>query len=600
MNQPGFIFGGDTGTSYEQLQRQRKIADSLRAANSRTPRNVGEGIHAITRALVAKSWDKQNDRQEQTMRDDLNSSLEGIFGGWGGGASGDYGSAGTYTPPSPWGEMFPAGREVDPNAPQNPRMATKMPATPDMPAGSLDIGTTDPWAGKEDIKAGIFAGESGGDYDAVFGYQNRPGGKFAGVKPTDMTVGEVLQFQDPQGEYGQWVKGQVGRVATPVGAYQVVGTTLRDAVKAGVVDPNARFDQATQDKVGEWVLSTQGTGAWEGYRGPQSGGGQQRGQGVRTAQAGGLTPEVMKMIQVMNNPMLPAGQRQVLGALLQQRMQGNDPMRQLDMEYKRAQLDQIRNPQKDPPKVEEINGVAATWDAQRGQYVPVEGFGNKNKPDAEGESKLRKEFQGLAPVKAFQEQAGAMGRIVASAENPSPAGDLAMVFNFMKVLDPGSVVRESEFATAEGATRWLQESEEAGMVMPRPIASAIRKLATGERLSNSQRQDFVDRAAAIYRQSESQFNTLAEQYDITANDYGYDAGRTIPDSRYRPEGRVPSREFSPRPQARTGSVQPDTDQPEQSGGMTFETFAQDPSAQAAAERYGVTLEEMWEIKRGAK
>ena len=34
--------------------------------------------------------------------------------------------------------------------------------------------------------------------------------------------------------------------------------------------------------------------------------------------------------------------------------------------------------------------------------------------------------------------------------------------------------------------------------------------------------------------------------------------------------------------------------------MTFETFAQDPSAQAAAERYGVTLEEMWEIKRGAK
>lgn len=34
--------------------------------------------------------------------------------------------------------------------------------------------------------------------------------------------------------------------------------------------------------------------------------------------------------------------------------------------------------------------------------------------------------------------------------------------------------------------------------------------------------------------------------------------------------------------------------------MTFEEFAQDPSAQAAAERYGVTLQEMWDIKQGMR
>ena len=111
----------------------------------------------------------------------------------------------------------------------------------------------------------IFAGESGGDYDALFGYQNRPDGKFSGVKVSDMPIADVIKFTSPSGEYGQYVKGQVGRVATPVGAYQVVGTTLRDAVKALELDPNQKFDKATQDKIGQHILKTQGTGAWEGY-----------------------------------------------------------------------------------------------------------------------------------------------------------------------------------------------------------------------------------------------------------------------------------------------------------------------------------------------
>jgi hypothetical protein len=119
---------------------------------------------------------------------------------------------------------------------------------------------------------GIFAGESGGDYNALYGYQNRPGGRFAGTRLTDMSVGDVMQFTDPRGDYAAYVRGQVGRTATPVGAYQVVGTTLRDAVNALDIDPSTPFNQATQDRIGEWIFSTQGTGAWEGYRGPQAGG----------------------------------------------------------------------------------------------------------------------------------------------------------------------------------------------------------------------------------------------------------------------------------------------------------------------------------------
>lgn len=122
----------------------------------------------------------------------------------------------------------------------------------------------------EEIRNGIFAGESGGDYNALFGYANRPGGQFSNVQVSDMSVNDVMRFTDPSGPYAQTVKGQNGRVATPVGAYQIVGKTLRGAAKALGLTGNERFDRATQDALGQYILSTQGTGAWEGYRGPQS------------------------------------------------------------------------------------------------------------------------------------------------------------------------------------------------------------------------------------------------------------------------------------------------------------------------------------------
>ena len=153
--------------------------------------------------------------------------------------------------------------------------------------------TTPEW---EKIRSGIFAGESGGDYDALYGYSNRPGGQFANTKLTDMTVDEALQFSDPSGPYGQWVKGQVGRVATPMGAYQIVGSTLRDA-KAGLgLTGNEKMTPQLQERLGQYIYQTQGTGAWEGYRGPQSG--------------GQLSPE--RAAQILQSPNVPAAAKELV------------------------------------------------------------------------------------------------------------------------------------------------------------------------------------------------------------------------------------------------------------------------------------------------
>lgn len=128
---------------------------------------------------------------------------------------------------------------------------------PDAPPG---------WA---QIRNGIFAGESGGDHDALYAFSNRAGGPFQSVKVSQMTVDQAIQFSAPGGDYARWVKGRIGRTATPMGAYQIVGDTLRSAKKAMGLTGDEMFDDATQERIAQWIMKTQGTDAWSGYRGPR-------------------------------------------------------------------------------------------------------------------------------------------------------------------------------------------------------------------------------------------------------------------------------------------------------------------------------------------
>ena len=119
----------------------------------------------------------------------------------------------------------------------------------------------------ERLKSRIFATESSGDYNALYNYANREGSPFAGFKLTGMTVDEALEFANPSGPYAQYVKGQVGRVATPMGAYQVVGSTIADAKKGLGLTGSEMMTEDLQDKIGKWIYKTQGPSAWEGLKG---------------------------------------------------------------------------------------------------------------------------------------------------------------------------------------------------------------------------------------------------------------------------------------------------------------------------------------------
>ena len=89
--------------------------------------------------------------------------------------------------------------------------------------------------------------------------------------------------------------------------------------------------------------------------------------------------------------------------------------------------------------------------------------------------------------KEFKTVEDSFARIQAVALKPSAAGDLALIFNFMKMLDPGSTVRETEFANAQNA---------AGV--PEIVRAQWARLKNGERLGEVQRADFLGQTEALF------------------------------------------------------------------------------------------------------
>ena len=132
------------------------------------------------------------------------------------------------------------------------------------------------------------------------------------------------------------------------------------------------------------------------------------------------------------------------------------------------------------------------------------------------ETTVRKEYAQHA--KPYFEVRDAYSRVQQAAANPSAAGDLSLIFNFMKILDPGSVVREGEFATAQNA---------AGV--PDRVMNLYNRMLSGERLNPTQRQDFVAQAHGLFDRQEQQYQAVQNQYRGISERSGLDPRNTILD-----------------------------------------------------------------------
>lgn len=131
----------------------------------------------------------------------------------------------------------------------------------------------------------------------------------------------------------------------------------------------------------------------------------------------------------------------------------------------------------------------------------------------------RKEFENEQTVKNFrvlrpqfrtmQDNVQAQEAAIRAGKPPSAANDIALVFNFMKILDPTSVVREGEYATAKNT---------AGV--DARILNAYNAALDGTFLRPEQRRNYLRTANIAYKQARDAYNQRAEQYRGYARDYG--------------------------------------------------------------------------------
>jgi hypothetical protein len=139
------------------------------------------------------------------------------------------------------------------------------------------------------------------------------------------------------------------------------------------------------------------------------------------------------------------------------------------------------------------------------------------------EEKIRKEWQGRS--KMYSELQGTFNTLEASAKSENGPGDIALITGFMKMLDPGSVVRETEFATAR---------DTAGLFTQ--LSNRLEKAKNGQLLDNKQRNEYIalskkylESAQAKAAQERKDLGIVVKNYNLNPqNVFGAETAPTQP------------------------------------------------------------------------
>jgi hypothetical protein len=129
---------------------------------------------------------------------------------------------------------------------------------------------------------------------------------------------------------------------------------------------------------------------------------------------------------------------------------------------------------------------------------------------------LRKELQGRPEFKAYQEVATAFDKVQRAAKGGNAASDMSLVFGYMKLLDPGSTVREGEYANAQNATG-----------VPGQLINLYNKSIDGQLLNPAQRASFVKEAGNLFGVHRNRFDSLSKQYSGLAQKLGADPADVV-------------------------------------------------------------------------
>lgn len=180
-----------------------------------------------------------------------------------------------------------------------------------------------------------------------------------------------------------------------------------------------------------------------------------------------------------------------------------------------------RAPEKEPAEPEALRALKQIYGEGSPQYIQAaQQYARKITSHAPAASvsvntgqkgfdntlKLRSDFRSEPIYKAHQEVQSAHAQITQAIKQESPAGDLAAATKIMKILDPGSVVRESELGMAMAASGMLDR-----------LTNYAQMRISGEKLTPTQRQDFKRLADALLGESAKAYNAKRGEYQGIAD-----------------------------------------------------------------------------------
>jgi len=300
-----YAFGGNTGQSYDALQRRRAYLEAVqKAGQGAQPKTGAEGILSGLNSVFSDLMLRKLGKQEDANREAANQKALDLFGQpsqYGGGGA----SVPAYVPP-------------DPNSPSQLGHDTmvalgKAPATPT----------------KDEMSAYIAAKatELGIDPSVAVAVANSEG---LNANPADGWQSGVVKNGQREPSYG------------PFQLY-MGGGLGNNFLKQTGLDPR---DPTTWKKQVDFALGhakTNGWGSWYGAR--NSGIGDFQGIGGQPQGASGIDPNI---VQAIGDPNVSPEIKSALSILLQQKIaaaQPPDPMKALELQKAQLEVDNLRNPQ---------------------------------------------------------------------------------------------------------------------------------------------------------------------------------------------------------------------------------------------------------------
>lgn len=155
----------------------------------------------------------------------------------------------------------------------------------------------------------------------------------------------------------------------------------------------------------------------------------------------------------------------------------------------------------------------------------------KGTKGADEAAKLRKEFNALPPVQQALQVKPMYDKLV-SASNTGP-GDISLLYAYMRIIDPGSTVREGEF----------QQAAQAGALGDR-MQGFVNHIVNGGRLSPKIREQFKEEARRIYDAQLKGMKDVADQYRDLATRSNLSPGDVVLEMFNSPEGPAPASQGS--------------------------------------------------------